>query len=76
MWMLIVTHSTYLSNADQVHPFLETVVPDGSYLFQQDNALCHTVKMVQEWLPNQSQHWVQCPPLVQQKLPNSEIERA
>ncbi|KAK3528924.1 hypothetical protein QTP70_012853 [Hemibagrus guttatus] len=41
---------TYLSIvADHVHPFMETVFPDGCGLFQQDNARCHKAKMVQEW---------------------------
>ncbi|KAK3570978.1 hypothetical protein QTP86_031835, partial [Hemibagrus guttatus] len=45
-----LTRTTYLSNvADHVHPFMETVFPDGCGLFQQDNAPCHEAKMVQEW---------------------------
>ena len=28
---------------------MATVFPDGSGLFQQDNVLCHTAKIVQEW---------------------------
>ena len=28
--------------ADQVHPFMAMVFPDGSDRFQQDNAPCHT----------------------------------
>ena len=35
--------------ADQVHPFMAMVFPDGSGLFQQDNAPCHTTHIVQEW---------------------------
>ena len=34
--------------ADQVHPFMATVVPDGSGLFQEDNVPCHTVHIVWE----------------------------
>lgn len=46
-----LTCNTYVDIlADQVHPFMEAVFPDGSGLFQQDNAPCHTAKMVQEWL--------------------------
>ena len=42
--------TTYLNIVtDQVHPFMVTVFPDGSGLFQQDNAPCHTAKNVQEW---------------------------
>lgn len=54
-----------LYHTDNVHPFMETVFPDGSGLLQQDNVPCHKVKMVQEgfeednskfevlpWLPN------------------------
>ena len=45
-----LTRTTYLNIvADQVHPFMATVFPDGSGLFQQDNAPCHTAKIVQEW---------------------------
>ena len=45
-----LTHATYLNIvADQVHPFMATVFPDGTGLFQQDNVPCHTVKIVQEW---------------------------
>ena len=34
-----LTRTTYLNIvADQVHPFMATVFPDGSGLFQQDNA--------------------------------------
>ena len=45
-----LTHTTYLSIvADHVHPFMETVFPGGSGLFQQDNVPCHKAKMVQEW---------------------------
>ncbi|KAK3519523.1 hypothetical protein QTP70_033853, partial [Hemibagrus guttatus] len=32
-----------------VHPFMETVFPDGCGLFQQDNAPCHKAKIIQEW---------------------------
>ncbi|KAK3572207.1 hypothetical protein QTP86_026064 [Hemibagrus guttatus] len=47
---VIVTRSTYLSIvADHVHPFMETLFPDGCGLFQQDNAPCHKAEMVQEW---------------------------
>ena len=35
--------------ADQVHPFMAMVFPDGSDLFQQDNAPCHTAHIVWEW---------------------------
>ncbi|KAK3560338.1 hypothetical protein QTP86_006422 [Hemibagrus guttatus] len=45
-----LTRSTYLSIvADHVHPFMETLFPDGCVLFQQDNAPCHKAEMVQEW---------------------------
>ena len=40
-----LTRTTYLSIvADHVHPFMETVFPDGCGLFQQDNAPCHKTK--------------------------------
>ncbi|KAK3526241.1 hypothetical protein QTP70_020394 [Hemibagrus guttatus] len=46
-----LTCITYQSIAAyHVHPLMETVFPDGCDLFQQDNALCHKAKMVQEWL--------------------------
>lgn len=39
--------TTYLNIVlDQVHPFIETIYHDGGDLIQQDNALCHIVKMV------------------------------
>ncbi|KAK3511397.1 hypothetical protein QTP70_007233 [Hemibagrus guttatus] len=45
-----LTRTTYLSTVTvYVHPFMETVFPDGCGLFQQDNAPCHKAKMVQEW---------------------------
>ncbi|KAK3549732.1 hypothetical protein QTP86_007743 [Hemibagrus guttatus] len=45
-----LTRTTYLSiAADHVHPFMETLFPDGCGLFQQDNAPCHKANMVQEW---------------------------
>ncbi|KAK3561744.1 hypothetical protein QTP86_012991 [Hemibagrus guttatus] len=41
-----LTRSTYLSIvADHVHPFMETLFPDGCGLFQQDKK----AEMVQEW---------------------------
>ncbi|MCI4393629.1 hypothetical protein PGIGA_G00159810 [Pangasianodon gigas] len=44
------TCTTFLNIAtDQVHPFMATVFPNDSGLFQQDNAPCHTAKIVQEW---------------------------
>ncbi|KAK3535736.1 hypothetical protein QTP70_020983 [Hemibagrus guttatus] len=42
--------TTYLSTvSDHVHPFMETVFPDGCVVFQEDNAPCHKAKVVQEW---------------------------
>lgn len=35
---------------DQVHPFMADVFPDGSSLFQQNNAACYTANIVQQWL--------------------------
>ncbi|KAF7642467.1 hypothetical protein LDENG_00257450, partial [Lucifuga dentata] len=35
--------------ADQVQPFMAAVFPDGTGPFQQDNAPCHAVNIVQEW---------------------------
>ncbi len=44
------TCTTYLNTvADQVLPFMARIFPDGSGLFQQNNAPCHTAKIVQEW---------------------------
>ncbi|MCI4375917.1 hypothetical protein PGIGA_G00114930 [Pangasianodon gigas] len=40
---------TLTRTTDQVHPFMATAFPNGSGLFQQDNAPCHTAKIVQEW---------------------------
>ncbi|MCI4382883.1 hypothetical protein PGIGA_G00019780 [Pangasianodon gigas] len=43
-----LTCTTYLNIvADQVHPFMATVFPNGRGLFQY--APCHTAKIVQEW---------------------------
>ena len=45
-----LTRTTYLSIvADHVHPFMETVFPDGCGLIRQDNAPGHKAEMVQEW---------------------------
>ncbi|MCI4395292.1 hypothetical protein PGIGA_G00178730 [Pangasianodon gigas] len=45
-----LTCTTYLNIvADQVYPFMVTEFPNGSGLFHQDNAPCHTAKIVQEW---------------------------
>ncbi|KAK3510151.1 hypothetical protein QTP70_026736 [Hemibagrus guttatus] len=42
--------TTYLSIVtDHLHPFMETVFPDGCGLFQQNNTPCHKAKMGQEW---------------------------
>lgn len=38
-----------LSIVDHIHPFVETVYPDGCDLFQQDNAPSHKSEMSQEW---------------------------
>ncbi|KAK3549192.1 hypothetical protein QTP70_034192, partial [Hemibagrus guttatus] len=53
------TRTTYLSiGADHLHPFMETVFPDGCGLFQQDNVLCHKGKMVQEWFDEHNNEFV------------------
>ena len=45
-----LTCVTYLNIvADQVHPFMAMVFPDGRGLFQQDNAPCPTAHIVREW---------------------------
>ncbi|KAF7659717.1 hypothetical protein LDENG_00294150 [Lucifuga dentata] len=45
-----LTRTTYLNiAAEQAHPFMAVVFPDGSGLFQQDNTPCHTAEIVQEW---------------------------
>ena len=50
-----LTCNTYLSiAADHVHPFMETVFPDGCGLFQPDNVPCKKAKMVQEWFVEHS----------------------
>ncbi|KAK3508781.1 hypothetical protein QTP70_006023 [Hemibagrus guttatus] len=52
-----LTCTTYLSIvADHVHPFMETVFPDGCGLFQQDNAPCYKAKIVQEWFDEHNNH--------------------
>ncbi|KAI4872592.1 hypothetical protein NFI96_002177 [Prochilodus magdalenae] len=46
-----LTCATYLNVvADQVHPFMVMVFPDGSGIFQQNNEPCHTAHVVQERL--------------------------
>ncbi|MCI4382560.1 hypothetical protein PGIGA_G00016250 [Pangasianodon gigas] len=42
-----LTRTTYLNII--ADPFMATVFPNGSSLFQQDNVPCHTAKIVQEW---------------------------
>ena len=45
-----LTRASYLNVvADHVHPFMATLFPDRSGLFQQDNVPCHTSKILQEW---------------------------
>ena len=49
--VVTLTRTNYLSIvADCVHPFMKTVFPDGSGLFQQDNAPCHKAKILQDGL--------------------------
>ena len=53
-----LTRSSYLSIvADHVPPSMETVFPDGSGLFQQDNVICLTAKIVQEWFEEQDKEF-------------------
>ncbi|GFV82791.1 transposase domain containing protein [Trichonephila clavipes] len=35
--------------ADQFHPYMASVFPDGNGMVQQDNALCHKAKIVLQW---------------------------
>ncbi|KAJ8254683.1 hypothetical protein GJAV_G00196010 [Gymnothorax javanicus] len=45
-----LTPDAYLNIvADQVHPFMATVFPDGDGFFQQDGGPCCTAQSVQEW---------------------------
>lgn len=45
-----MARTTYLNIvADQGQHVIATVFSEGSGLFQQDNAPCHTAKLVQEW---------------------------
>ena len=68
-----MTHTTYLSIvADHVHPFMETVFPDGCGLFQQDNKPCHKAKMVQEWFEEHSNKFE----VLASKFPRSQSNRA
>lgn len=47
---ITLTCTTYPNTAaDQVHPFILKVFPDGSGLFQKDNTCCHTEEIVQYW---------------------------
>lgn len=44
-----LTCNNYLSvAADHVHPFIETVLPDGCGLFRQDDVPDHKTEMVRE----------------------------
>ncbi|GFV86796.1 transposase domain containing protein [Trichonephila clavipes] len=36
--------------ADQLHPYMSSVIPARYGMFQQDNTPCHKAKMVLEWL--------------------------
>ncbi len=50
-----LTSATYLKIvSNHVHPFMAMVFPDGNGLFQQNNAPCHTAKVVQEWFEEQN----------------------
>ncbi len=50
-----LTSATYLKIvSNHVHPFMAMVFPDGKGLFQQNNAPCHTAKVVQEWFEEQN----------------------
>ena len=40
--------------ANHVHPILQKILPDTSVLFKQDNTLCHTANMVQDWFEGYS----------------------
>ena len=40
--------------ADHVHPFMTTMFPNGSGIFQQDNAPCHKARSVMEWFEEHS----------------------
>ncbi|GFT39999.1 transposase domain containing protein [Trichonephila clavipes] len=35
--------------ADQLHPYMASILPAGNGMFQQDNAPCHKSKIVLEW---------------------------
>ncbi|MCI4377385.1 hypothetical protein PGIGA_G00202980 [Pangasianodon gigas] len=51
-----LTRTTYLNIvADQVHPFMATVFPNGSGLLQQDNVPCHTAKLFRNSLRNMTE---------------------
>lgn len=42
-----LSRTTYLNIvAEQVYSFMKMILPDGGGLLQQDNALCHTTKIV------------------------------
>ncbi|MCI4375370.1 hypothetical protein PGIGA_G00108680 [Pangasianodon gigas] len=69
-----LTRTTYLNIvADQIHPFIATVSPNGSGLFQQDNVPCYTAKIVQEWFEEHDR--VQDVDLAS-KFPRSQSHRA
>ncbi|KAK3561066.1 hypothetical protein QTP86_026371 [Hemibagrus guttatus] len=68
-----LTCSTYLSIvADRIHPFMETVFPDGCGLLQQDNAPCHSTKMGQEWFDEHNNEFE----VLTSKFPRSQSNQA
>ncbi|GBM59519.1 hypothetical protein AVEN_24121-1 [Araneus ventricosus] len=43
--------------ADQLHPYMAFVFPTGKGIFQQDNALCHKVRIVSEWFEEHTEEF-------------------
>ncbi|KAK3567781.1 hypothetical protein QTP86_026451, partial [Hemibagrus guttatus] len=56
------TSTMAVSCFDHVHPFMETLFPDGCGLFQQDNAPCHKAEMVQEWFDDHNNQFEELTP--------------
>lgn len=54
-WIHICMESTLNTNAylsivgDEVHPYMAILFPEGDSIYQQDNAPCHTARIVRKW---------------------------
>ena len=57
-----LTHATFLNIvSDLVYPFMATVFPNGSGLFQPDNGPCLTVYIVRQWFQEHDEQFTVLP---------------